>query len=40
MKQEILVYETQDGKLPFWEWRRGLKDRKGRAVIQARIGKS
>ncbi|MEM9271970.1 MAG: type II toxin-antitoxin system RelE/ParE family toxin [Cyanobacteria bacterium P01_F01_bin.143] len=37
MKQEIVVYETQDGKLPFWEWLRGLKDRKGRAVIQARI---
>ena len=37
MKQKIVVYETQDGKLPFWEWLRGLKDRKGRAVIQARI---
>ncbi len=37
MLQEIVVYETSDGKLPFWEWLMNLKDRKGRSVIQARI---
>ena len=37
MEQEIVVYETQSGKLPFWEWLSSLKDRKGRSVIQARI---
>ena len=37
MEQEIVVYETRSGKLPFWDWLMGLKDVKGRSIIQARI---
>ena len=37
MKQTIVVYETKNGKSPFWQWLTKLRDKKGRAVIKARI---
>ncbi len=36
-KTEILLYETAHGRLPFEAWLEGLKDRKARAIIRARL---
>ena len=37
MKQTIVIYEGKNGKSPFWQWLTKLRDKKGRAVIKARI---
>ena len=37
MQQKLVVYERKSGKRPFWDWLTNLKDRKGKAVIQARL---
>lgn len=36
-EKELLLYETRAGKCPFEEWLEGLKDRKARYVIRARL---
>lgn len=36
-KKELLIYETQTGKKPFEEWMEGLKDKKARIIIKARL---
>jgi len=36
-KKELLIYETQIGSAPFEEWLDGLRDRKARAIIRARL---
>ena len=35
--RQVEVYETPDGHFPYDEWLDGLRDRKGRSVIQKRI---
>ena len=35
--RELRVYETAAGKCPFDDWLEGLRDAKGRAVIQVRL---
>ncbi|MCH8156159.1 MAG: type II toxin-antitoxin system RelE/ParE family toxin [Nitrospinae bacterium] len=34
---EVLIYVTENGKVPFQTWLNGLKDRKGRYLIKTRI---
>lgn len=34
---ELLEYETQDGKCPYKEWLRNLRDARGRAKILVRV---
>ena len=36
--KEIRIYETEDGKEPFYEWLYGLSDKKTRARIHKRLG--
>ena len=36
-QKKLIVYETQNGKLPFKEWILGLKDQKARTVIWTRL---
>ncbi len=35
--KELILYETQDGKIPFEIWLLDLKDRMARAVVRARL---
>ena len=35
--RELVLYETADGRCPFVEWLDGLKDRRTRAIIDARL---
>lgn len=37
MEQRLVVFQRSNGRSPFQEWIRKLKDRKGRAVIRARL---
>ena len=37
VEKEVLFYETSTGKIPFEAWLEHLKDRKARAIIQARL---
>lgn len=37
VKKEVLIYQTNEGKLPFEEWLNSLKDRKTAAKIKIRI---
>jgi putative addiction module killer protein len=36
-RRRLLNYETRDGKIPFDEWIRELRDKKGRAIIASRL---
>jgi putative addiction module killer protein len=36
---EVRTYETIDGKVPFNEWLKSFRDRKGRSVIRTRISR-
>lgn len=37
--KQIIIYETITGRQPFAEWLDALKDRRGRAVIRARLNR-
>lgn len=37
--REVQIYETAEGKVPFEDWLKGLKDTTGRALIQKRINR-
>ena len=37
MEKKLVIYETSDGRRPFSEWLKKLKDRKARATIRARL---
>lgn len=39
MNVEVQVYQTADGKQPFMEWLRGLKDRQARAQVRVRLAR-
>jgi putative addiction module killer protein len=36
---EVRTYETMGGQVPFNEWLKSLRDRKGRSVIRTRISR-
>jgi putative addiction module killer protein len=36
---EVRTYETIDGKVPFNEWLKSFRDRKGRAIVRTRISR-
>ena len=38
-EQEVRIYADPDGKEPFIEWERGLRDRQARARVRARIAR-
>lgn len=38
-ERTVLIYTTDDGKAPFSDWLLGLKDRRARARIRARINR-
>ena len=37
MQIKLVIYETEEGKRPFSDWLKSLKDRKARAIIRARL---
>ncbi len=37
--RELLEYETEEGRSPFGEWLRGLRDIQARAVIRKRLNR-
>ena len=37
MERQLVIYETPDGRRPFSEWLSGLKDRRARAIVRARL---
>ena len=39
MQRKLFIYETANGKRPFEDWLRGLKDKKGRAMVRARLNR-
>jgi putative addiction module killer protein len=39
MQRTIVIYERPSGKNPFLDWLLGLKDRKVRAIIRARLNR-
>jgi putative component of toxin-antitoxin plasmid stabilization module len=36
---EIIVFETEDGKVPFSRWLKGLRDPQSRGIIRTRINR-
>lgn len=36
-QKELIIYESQSGKVPFEEWLEDLKDKKGRAKIRVQL---
>lgn len=39
LETEVLVYCTRDGRAPFEEWLRALRDARARATVRARVGR-
>ena len=39
IERRILYFRTEDGRVPYWEWRASLHDTKTRAIIDARIAR-
>lgn len=39
IERELVLYQTQNGRTPYLDWLLGLKDRKARARIRARINR-
>ena len=37
MTKRLVIYETAEGKCPFTEWLTGLKDKRARGIIRARL---
>ncbi|OGR85079.1 MAG: addiction module killer protein [Elusimicrobia bacterium RIFCSPLOWO2_01_FULL_54_10] len=37
--KSLKVYHTPDGRVPFQEWFEGLKDEKGKGIINARLAR-
>ena len=39
MAKTLIIFQSNDGKFPYSEWIEGLKDRKARAIIRARLNR-
>jgi putative component of toxin-antitoxin plasmid stabilization module len=38
-ENDVIIFESEDGKLPFSRWLKGLRDQEARAIIRNRINR-